>query len=140
MLLRAITLAKKITPVILCGGYGTRLWPLSRHFFPKQFNKLSGNSNLSILQETIKRIEPLKTLTSPIIVCNHEHRFLVAEQCKEINIKPKDIILEPSSRNTAPAILLAALRVYEEGDNNLLILSSLFSQILNAFKASSLCI
>ena len=108
----------------MCGGSGTRLWPLSRYFFPKQFNKLNGNTNLSLLQETIKRIEPLKNLTSPIIVCNHEHRFLVAEQCKEINITPWDIILEPTSKNTAPAILLAALRVFEDGDNNLLILSS----------------
>ena len=108
----------------MCGGSGTRLWPLSRYFFPKQFNKLNGNTNLSLLQETIKRIEPLKKVTSPIIVCNHEHRFLVAEQCKEINIIPRDIILEPTSKNTAPAILLAALRAYEEGDNNLLILSS----------------
>ncbi len=108
----------------MCGGSGTRLWPLSRYFFPKQFNNLSGNNNLSLLQETIKRIEPLKNITAPIIVCNHEHRFLVAEQCKEINIKPQDIILEPYSKNTAPAILLAALRVYEEGDKNLLILSS----------------
>ena len=124
MLFRAITFAKKITPVILCGGSGTRLWPLSRHFFPKQFNKLSGKTNFSLFQETIKRIELLKNTTAPIIVCNHEHRFLVAEQCKEINIQPKDIILEPTSKNTAPAILLSALRVYEEGDNNLLILSS----------------
>ena len=80
----------------MCGGSGTRLWPLSRYYFPKQFNKLNGKSNLSLLQETIKRIEPLKNTTAPIIVCNHEHRFLVAEQCKEINIKPKDIILEPN--------------------------------------------
>ena len=101
------------------------MWPVSRSSFPKQFKKLNGNSNYSLLQETIKRVEKLKNATAPIIVCNQEHRFLVAEQCKQINVNPIDIILEPISKNTAPAILLAALRVSEEDVlNNLLVLSS----------------
>ena len=92
---------------------------------PKQFKKLNNNSNFSLLQETIKRLERLKNVTEPVIICNKEHRFLVAEQCKEINVTPKAIILEPIGKNTAPAILLAALRVSEENEhNNLLVLSS----------------
>ena len=116
---------KDIVPIILSGGSGTRLWPVSRYCRPKQFVQLHGNSNLSLLQETIKRIINFKNASSPIIICNDEHRFLVAEQCKEINVNPKDIILEPFGRNTAPAILSAALRVIEENQNaNLLVLSS----------------
>ena len=116
---------KDIVPIILSGGSGTRLWPVSRYCRPKQFVQLHGNSNLSLLQETIKRIINFKNASSPIIICNDEHRFLVAEQCKEINVNPKDIILEPFGRNTAPAILSAALRVVEENQNaNLLVLSS----------------
>ena len=91
-----------LTPVILCGGTGTRLWPVSRNSLPKQFKKLNGNSNFSLLQETIKRLDTLENIKQPIIICNEEHRFLVAEQCNQINIKPKDIILEPVSKNTAP--------------------------------------
>ena len=101
------------------------MWPVSRKSLPKQFRKLNSNTNLTLLQETIKRVESLTNVTDPIIVCNHEHRFLVAEQCQQINIKPRDIILEPLSKNTAPAILLAALRISEENDlTNLLVLSS----------------
>ena len=116
---------QELVPIILCGGSGTRLWPLSRNSYPKQFVNLVENSKISLLQETIKRIEKFNNITEPIIVCNEEHRFLVAEQCKEINIKPKDIILEPLGMNTAPAILSAAIRVFEENKKaNLLILSS----------------
>ena len=113
-----------IVPVILCGGSGTRLWPMSRNSHPKQFKAISNKSNFSLLQETIKRVLSLKNICSPIIVCNQDHRFLVAEQCKEIEIQPKDIILEPVGKNTAPAILIAALRAFEDYENaNLLILS-----------------
>ena len=116
---------KSLVPVILSGGSGTRLWPLSRYSFPKQFVSLTSDSKLSLMQETLKRIQKFDNTTAPIIICNQEHRFVVAEQCKEISINPKEIILEPFGRNTAPAILSAALRVYQENiDGNLLVLSS----------------
>ena len=116
---------KSLVPVILSGGSGTRLWPLSRYCFPKQFVSLSSDSKLTLIQETLQRIQNFDNVTAPIIICNQEHRFVVAEQCKEINVRPKEIILEPYARNTAPAILSAALRVFQENINgNLLILSS----------------
>ncbi|EZQ11584.1 mannose-1-phosphate guanylyltransferase/mannose-6-phosphate isomerase [Acinetobacter sp. Ver3] len=96
----------KVRPIIMAGGSGTRLWPLSRNQFPKQFLKL-GQNKFSLLQSTILRLEGLN-FEEPIIVCNEEHRFLVAEQMREIGIKPI-IILEPAARNTAPAITLAAM-------------------------------
>ena len=116
---------KSLVPVILSGGSGKRLWPLSRNCFPKQFVSLSSDSKLTLIQETLQRIQNFDNVTAPIIICNQEHRFVVAEQCKEINVRPKEIILEPYARNTAPAILSAALRVFQENINgNLLILSS----------------
>ena len=114
-----------IVPLILCGGKGTRLWPLSRASYPKQFLSIEKGEKLSLLQKTINRIQPLKNLKKPILVCNEEHRFIVAEQMREINIIPSQIILEPFGRNTAPAIAIAALKSLEKGDDpNLLILSS----------------
>ena len=91
-------------PVIIAGGSGTRLWPLSRSLYPKQFLPLS--SEYSMLQETLLRLEGLSAL-SPITICNEEHRFIVAEQLRSID-RSGSIILEPSGRNTAPAIALAA--------------------------------
>ena len=115
----------KIQPIILCGGSGTRLWPLSRESFPKQFIPLLSNSERSLLQETILRISGIENIEQPIFICNEEHRFIVAEQMRLINIKPKSIILEPISRNTCPAIALATLKAYEEKEDQvLLILSS----------------
>ena len=115
-----------IIPVILCGGSGTRLWPLSRKSFPKQFLSLSDNKN-SLLQNTQIRLRKLKNIQKPIIVCNEEHRFLVAEQMRSINIKPDSILLEPFGKNTAPAITLAALKAVHEDENSnpiILVLSS----------------
>ena len=117
--------ASSIIPVILCGGTGSRLWPLSRKSYPKQFLSISSDSGKSLLQNTYQRIKPLKGLKEPILICNEEHRFIVAEQMREINIKPLSILLEPFGRNTAPAVTLAALKSLEfEEDVNLLVLSS----------------
>ena len=114
-----------IIPVILSGGYGSRLWPLSRQSFPKQYLPLLKGKKFSLLQETQLRLNGLNALEPPIIVCNEEHRFIVAEQMREINQKPQSILLEPFGRNTAPAICLAALKALEKGgDPNLLVLSA----------------
>ncbi|ENX50563.1 mannose-1-phosphate guanylyltransferase/mannose-6-phosphate isomerase [Acinetobacter ursingii NIPH 706] len=96
----------KILPVIMAGGSGTRLWPLSRTQYPKQFLKLSPDG-FTLLQATLLRLRNLDC-AEPIIICNEEHRFLAAEQMREIGIKAK-IILEPEGKNTAPAITLAAI-------------------------------
>lgn len=107
-------------PVILSGGSGTRLWPLSRGQYPKQFLPLV--SDKTMLQETWHRLEGLTDLAAPIAVCNEDHRFIVAEQLREINVKPQAIMLEPVGRNTAPAVALAALAA--KPDEVLLILPS----------------
>ena len=119
-------MTQKIIPIILCGGKGTRLWPLSRQSYPKQFLALYGNNNKSLLQQTQERISLLSGITEPIIICNEEHRFIVAEQMRDINVKPKAIILENEGKNTAPAIALGALKALEEEkeDPLLLILSA----------------
>jgi len=96
-----------IYPVILSGGSGSRLWPLSREFYPKQLLALVGEH--SLLQDTAKRLEGLEDSADPLVVCNEEHRFLVAEQFRAIDKSSAEIILEPIGRNTAPALTLAAL-------------------------------
>src|SRR5438874_8758281 len=93
------------TPVILTGGAGTRLWPLSRELYPKQLLALTGAHTL--LQQTVLRLEGLGA-AAPVIVCNEAHRFLVAEQLRELQVAPRATLLEPFGRNTAPAIALAA--------------------------------
>ncbi|MBU0455542.1 MAG: mannose-1-phosphate guanylyltransferase/mannose-6-phosphate isomerase [Gammaproteobacteria bacterium] len=95
-----------IIPVILCGGSGTRLWPLSSAEHPKQFLALLGNT--SLLQSTIQRLEGLDT-EAPLLVCNEAHRFIVAEQLRAINVAASKILLEPMGRNTAASVALAAL-------------------------------
>ena len=95
-----------ITPVILCGGGGTRLWPLSRKALPKQFLALAGTDTM--LQATLKRVDPEAGFGAPILVCNEDHRFLVAEQARAAGIEPAAILLEPVGRNTAPAVAAAA--------------------------------
>ena len=115
----------KLIPVILCGGSGSRLWPLSRKSYPKQFLALEGNSKLTLLQKTLQRLESFKNISKPIIICNEEHRFLVAEQCREIEIVPEEIILEPVGKNTASAIALASLSALDKNkEANLIVLSS----------------
>ena len=111
-----------ILPVILCGGSGSRLWPLSRKSFPKQYLSIDINDDFSFLQNTLNRIKKLKNLENPIIICNQEHRFITAEQIRKIEIKPKSIILEPLSRNTAPAIAIAALESMKNGDDPILLI------------------
>jgi len=96
-----------LTPVILSGGSGTRLWPLSRELYPKQLLPLVGEQTM--LQDTALRLEGLGA-AAPIVVCNEAHRFLVAEQLRQLGLSPQAIILEPVGRNTAPAIALAALQ------------------------------
>jgi len=103
-----------IIPVILSGGSGTRLWPLSREHYPKQLLALAGNQTL--LQETAGRVNGLEHCMSPVIVCNEDHRFLVAEQLRQINCTPSAILLEPQGRNTAPALTLAAMFVPDPDD------------------------
>ncbi|MCV6638420.1 mannose-1-phosphate guanylyltransferase/mannose-6-phosphate isomerase [Candidatus Albibeggiatoa sp. nov. NOAA] len=103
-----------LTPVILSGGIGSRLWPLSREYYPKQLLALVGDNTL--LQDTSLRLNGLPQLDKPIIVCNQVHRFLVAEQLREIEQPARRIILEPIGRNTAPAVAIAAFQalIYDE--------------------------
>jgi len=107
-----------IKAVIMAGGSGTRLWPLSRSGHPKQFLTLNGDDTM--LQSTLKRLKGLD-ISSSVTICNEEHRFFVAEQLREID-KLGSIILEPVGRNTAPAIALAALAT--EDDPLLLVLAA----------------
>ncbi len=112
----------QITPVILSGGSGTRLWPLSRKQYPKQYLPLVGDNTM--LQETILRLNGLDNLADPIIVCNAGHRFLVAEQCQQIGVKNPTILLEPVGRNTAPAIAAAAMQSLKDSDDSILLVLS----------------
>ncbi len=112
----------KILPVILSGGSGSRLWPLSREQYPKQL--ISFNGKGSLLQETVLRLDGLSAdLAAPMLVCNENHRFLVAEQLLEIDHKASAILLEPVGRNTAPALTIAAMHhLQEDGDAILLVM------------------
>jgi mannose-1-phosphate guanylyltransferase/mannose-6-phosphate isomerase len=112
----------KIVPVILSGGSGTRLWPLSRKQYPKQYLPLVSDNTM--LQDTILRLNGLESLADPIIICNEDHRFLVAEQCQQIGIKSSTILLEPVGRNTAPAIAAAALQSLKYSDGSMLLVLS----------------
>ena len=106
-----------IIPVILSGGSGTRLWPLSRKQQPKQFVKLVDDRTL--FQKTILRLP--KDTDNPIIICNEDHRFLAAEQLRQIHVESNGIILEHIGKNTAPAITLAALRLIESFQDPILL-------------------
>lgn len=126
-----------IIPIIMAGGSGTRLWPLSRSLYPKQFLSLI-NEN-SLLQETLKRLDGLNCLP-PVIVSNNEHRFIVAEQLRQFGVDDFQIILEPVGRNTAPAVALAALKPLElHGDHHMLVLAADHAiQDIEAFHAAVL--
>jgi len=127
-----------ILPVIMAGGTGSRLWPLSRQLFPKQFLSLHGSS--SMLQTTIKRLANIEH-RAPVVICNEEHRFVVAEQLRNAKLPYSQILLEPVGRNTAPAIALAAFNAIKQGQNPLLLVlaadhviknNDAFTQAVNA--------
>ena len=123
--------SNKIIPIIMCGGSGSRLWPLSRESYPKQYISISSNSSKSLLQKTQLRIKDLDNLSSPILICNEEHRFIVAEQIREIGIDEYSILLEPIGRNTAPAITVASLKALEKDSDPLLIVLASDHEIKN---------
>jgi mannose-1-phosphate guanylyltransferase len=124
-----------IIPVILSGGSGRRLWPLSRKLHPKQFLHLT-SSERTVFQDTLLRLP--ENCSSPVVICNEEHRFLAAEQLREIDISPNSIILEPIARNTAPAITLAALKVSSNNEDPILLVLPADHAIedINAFHES----
>ena len=109
-----------IQPVILAGGSGTRLWPLSRKLFPKQFLKLLGQHTL--LQQTIMRLHGITDIKDPIVVCNEEHQFLINENFDQIGKDLSFMILEPEGKNTAPALTIAALAINDHIDNEQIML------------------
>ena len=111
---------KQITPVILCGGSGSRLWPLSRKSYPKQFVPLIGDKTL--FQDSTNRFTG-EQFKNPIIVTNSDYRFIVSEQLHEVGIDPGAILIEPEGRNTAPAILAAALFEYRKDPDAILIVA-----------------
>lgn len=125
-----------VIPVILCGGSGTRLWPLSRSGFPKQFLVLSGDdSKKSLFQQAIERTDAIKNaeiqVGTALIVTNEEHRFLALDQLRELKNTQATLLLEPSGRNTAPALTLAALYAQDQGDDPILVVTPADQTIQN---------
>jgi len=121
-----------LVPVILCGGTGTRLWPLSRATYPKQYWALAGDGEETLLQQTHQRLEGITGLQPPLLICNEDHRFIVAEQMRQIGVEPAAILLEPMGRNTAPAVAVAALQATAHGDDPLLLVLAADHVIQNA--------
>ncbi|HAU5067808.1 TPA: mannose-1-phosphate guanylyltransferase/mannose-6-phosphate isomerase [Citrobacter amalonaticus] len=107
-----------LLPVIMAGGSGTRLWPLSRTLYPKQF--LSLNTRFTMLQETLRRLENVEH-SPALVICNESHRFIVAEQLRKEGLKHSGILLEPAGRNTAPAVALAALQAVSSSEDPILL-------------------
>jgi mannose-1-phosphate guanylyltransferase / mannose-6-phosphate isomerase len=111
-----------IFPVILSGGSGTRLWPLSRAMYPKQFIRSFNGQSSSFLAATLKRLGSEAGFAQPIVVCNNDHRFLVQEEVERAGVRPSALVLEPVARNTAPAAAVAALIVAQEDPAGILVL------------------
>ncbi|WP_019628331.1 mannose-1-phosphate guanylyltransferase/mannose-6-phosphate isomerase [Thioalkalivibrio sp. AKL10] len=124
-----------LVPLIMAGGTGSRLWPLSRQLNPKQFLTLTGEQ--SMLQETLARLDGLEH-ADPVVVCNEEHRFIVAEQLRQGGVESAAILLEPLGRNTAPAIALGALHAMAHGDDPVLMVMAADHRIadVEAFDAA----
>jgi mannose-1-phosphate guanylyltransferase/mannose-6-phosphate isomerase len=122
-----------VHPVIMAGGSGTRLWPLSRAQYPKQFLVLQGNR--SLFQQAATRLSTLAsediTVVAPAVVGNEEHRFLILDQLRELNLPPATVLLEPTGRNTAPAMTLAALHAVEGGHDPVLVVTPADQTVTN---------
>src|SRR3974390_8285 len=114
-----MTEASKIHPVIMSGGAGSRLWPLSRQLYPKQLLPLAGERTM--IQETLRRVRDPR-FAAPMIVCNQEHRFLIAEQLREDGVARAQIVLESTGRNTAPVAAVASLLLAAEDPSALVLL------------------
>jgi mannose-1-phosphate guanylyltransferase/mannose-6-phosphate isomerase len=125
---------RKITPVILCGGSGTRLWPLSRSGFPKQFLVLSGHT--SLFQQAVDRLNGLTatdiSVGKTLVVTNEAHRFLALDQLRELESVSASLLLEPVARNTAPALTLAALEASADGEDPILVVTPADQTVCNA--------
>ena len=133
-----MTMAATIHPVILSGGAGSRLWPLSREHYPKPLLPLVGER--SLLEETACRLDGLAAVAPPVLVCNEEHRFLTAEQLRRVGKPAAAILLEPVGRNTAPALTLAALYLLEQNQDGVMLVMPADHVILNgaAFQSAVL--
>ena len=131
------TARRKIYPVVLSGGAGVRLWPMSRERFPKQLLNLI--SDRSMIQETVRRVSQPERFAAPLVICNEEHRFVIAEQLRQIGIGPAGIVLEPVGRNTAAAVAVAALQIAAREPDALMLVLPADHLIRDepAFRASS---
>ena len=127
-----------ICPVILCGGSGTRLWPLSRSHHPKQL--LSLFSEKSLLQETLLRVADRTIFSPPILVCNNEYRFIIAEQAREVGIEPRAILLEPAGRNTTAPAALAAMLMQESTEPDVMLIMPSDHQVNDEYSFRKACL
>jgi mannose-1-phosphate guanylyltransferase/mannose-6-phosphate isomerase len=113
-------MASQVFPVILCGGSGTRLWPLSRAMYPKQFIPSLNGSERCLFSETVLRLAGGADVEAPTLLCNNDYRFLLQDELDRIGVTPREILLEPVARNTAPAIAVAALSIAEQSPNGVM--------------------